>query len=81
MYYAQIADKQLQNNIYLKLSYKSHFKVVVDGMPSKQICYFVINSYKKTIFIKNKEYILDKVSTLDITKHRKAIINEAVRYL
>tara|TARA_B100000575_G_C23111292_1_gene641965 strand:- start:50 stop:1078 length:1029 start_codon:yes stop_codon:yes gene_type:complete len=76
---SKIQNSQINRVTYK--DYKGHFKVVVDGMPSKQICYFVINSYKKTIFIKDKEYMLDKVSTLDITKHRKAIINEAVRYL
>ena len=38
--------------------YKGLFKIVVDDMPSKQICYLVLNGSKKSINIKGKEYIL-----------------------
>tara|TARA_Y100000590_G_scaffold452674_1_gene596267 strand:- start:54 stop:1082 length:1029 start_codon:yes stop_codon:yes gene_type:complete len=61
--------------------YKGLFKIVVDDMPSKQICYLVLNGSKKSINIKGKEYILKNVSSKEITKHRRLIVNEAVKLL
>lgn len=61
--------------------YKGQFKIIVDDMPSKQICYFVLNSYKTVIVINNQEYALEAVSSKEITKYKRLIIQEAVKVL
>ena len=61
--------------------YKGQFKIVVDDMPSKQICYFVINNYKNTITIGSKEFELETISSKEITKYKRFIIQEAVKVL
>lgn len=61
--------------------YKGQFKIIIDDMPSKQICYFVLNSYKTVIVINNLEYALDAVSSKEITKYKRLIIQEAVKVL
>ena len=61
--------------------YKGQFKIIIDGMPSKQVCYLVINDYKKTIHIKGNEYCLSKVSSVEITKYKSYIVSEAIKYL
>lgn len=61
--------------------YKGQFKIIVDGMPSKQICYFVLNNYKNTITVNNKEFKLDSISSKEITRYKRFIIQEAIKVL
>ena len=61
--------------------YKGHFKIIIDDMPSKSVCYLIINDYKKSINIKGKEYSLSNISSREITRHRSLIVNEAIKYL
>ncbi|MFL2490321.1 MAG: type I restriction enzyme HsdR N-terminal domain-containing protein [Candidatus Neomarinimicrobiota bacterium] len=77
-------SSKINNNDLDRVGYKDYkglFKIIIDDMPSKQICYLVLNSYKKSINIKGKEYILKSISPKEITKYRKHIVNEAVRLL
>ena len=61
--------------------YKGQFKIIIDDMPSKQICYLILDNYKKSININNKEYHLDSISSKEITKYRKHIVDEAKKIL
>ena len=61
--------------------YKGHFKIIIDDMPSKSVCYLIINQYKKSINVKGKEYSLSNISSREITRHRSLIVNEAIKYL
>ncbi len=61
--------------------YKGQFKVIIDDMPSKQICYLVFDKYKKSINIKDKQFELNTISSKGITKYKRYIINEAVNKL
>ena len=61
--------------------YKGQFKIIVDDMPSKEICHIVIKDSKKYISINNKEYNIESVSAKEITKHRKHLVDSAIKYL
>ena len=61
--------------------YKGQFKIIIDGMPSKQICFLVINENKKAINVKGKDYSLSKISSFEITKYKSFIVSEAIKYL
>lgn len=61
--------------------YKGQFKIIVDDMPSKEICHIVIKDSKKYISINNKEYNIESVSAKEITKHRRPLVDSAIKYL
>ena len=61
--------------------YKGQFKIIIDGMPSKQICYLVINENKKAIYFKGNEFSLSKISSFEITKYKSYIVSEAIKFL
>jgi len=61
--------------------YKGQFKIIVDDMPSKEICHIVIKDSKKYISINNKEYNIESVSAKEITKHRRHLVDSAIKYL
>lgn len=58
--------------------YKTHFKIIIDNMPSKEICYLKINSNKKSLVVNNEEFLLENISAKSITKYRKKIVNSAI---
>ena len=58
--------------------YKGLFKIIVDNMPTKEICYFKLTTSKKSIVINKEEFLLENVSAKSITKYRKQIINSAI---
>ncbi len=61
--------------------YKGQFKIIVDNMPSKEICHIVIKDSKKYISISNKEYPIEFVSAKEITKHRRQLVESAIKHL
>ncbi len=61
--------------------YKGQFKIIVDNMPSKEICHIVIKDSKKYISINNKEYPIEFVSAKEITKHRRQLVESAIKHL
>tara|TARA_B100000242_G_scaffold293358_1_gene271209 strand:- start:821 stop:1849 length:1029 start_codon:yes stop_codon:yes gene_type:complete len=61
--------------------YKGQFKIIVDNMPSKEICHIVIKDSKKYISINDKEYHIESVSAKEITKHRRHLVDSAIKYL
>ena len=58
--------------------YKGFFKILVDNMPTKEICYLKLNSAKKSIVINKEEFIIDDVSAKSITKHKSKIVNSSI---
>ncbi len=58
--------------------YKGIFKIIIDNMPSKEVCYLKLNTHKKSIVINKEEFIIDDVSAKSITKYRTKLINSAV---
>ena len=61
--------------------YKGHFKIIVDNMPSKEICYLVLSDNIKKIGFGNDSFVLGKVSAIEIAKHKKRLIEKALKYL
>ncbi len=58
-----------------RIGYKDYkvfkFKIVFDGMPSKEVCNLTLTNSLKRIAIGRETYDLDKVSTVEISKFRK----------
>lgn len=61
--------------------YKGQFKVMVDDMPSKEICHLILNSSSKCIIINNISYDLGKVSTLELSKFKKKLVDSAFKHI
>jgi hypothetical protein len=59
--------------------YKGQFKIMVDDMPSKEVCHLILNSSSKTIVIDNISYELDKVSTITLSKYKKKLVDSALK--
>lgn len=58
--------------------YKGHLKIIVDNMPSKEICNLVLNEKSQKIQFNKDSYELAKVSAEEIAKHKKRIVEEAI---
>lgn len=76
---SKINNKQIDRIGYK--DYKGQFKIIVDNMPSKEICHIVIKDSKKYISINNKEYPIEFVSAKEITKHRRQLVESAIKHL
>jgi hypothetical protein len=61
--------------------YRSHFKVIFDDMPSKEICQLFISSSSKKIVIKDEAFELDTVSTVELTKYRRKLVDSALQFV
>ena len=61
--------------------YKGQFKIIVDNMPSKEICHLIFNENSKKINFNGSISLLSKVSADEIAKHKKAIVDSAIKYL
>jgi len=61
--------------------YKGQFKIMVDGMPSKEICHLILSSSSKTIVIDNTPFELSKVSTLVLSKYKKKLVDSALKQI
>ena len=59
--------------------YKGQFKIMVDDMPSREVCHLILNSSSKTIVIDNISYELDKVSTITLSKYKKKLVDSALK--
>ena len=62
--------KNLDKRIGFK-DYKTQFKIVLDNMPSKEICNLILTNTTKRLVIDNVDYELLTVSTLELSKYRK----------
>ncbi len=62
--------KNLDERIGFK-DYKTEFKIVLDNMPSKEICNLILTNTTKRLVIDNVDYELLTVSTLELSKYRK----------
>ena len=51
--------------------YKTQFKIVLDNMPSKEICNLILTNTTKRLVIDNIDHELLTVSTLELSKYRK----------
>ena len=58
--------------------YKSQFKIVLDNMPSKEICNLILSDSSKRLVINKTSYELDSVSTLEISKYKKKLVDSAM---
>jgi hypothetical protein len=57
--------------------YKGHCKIVVDNMPSKEICNLSITSLNKRLTISGQTYELEKISNVEISKYKKKLVDSA----
>ena len=60
--------------------YKGQFKIVFDGMPSKEVCNLTLTNSLKRIAIGRETFDLDKVSTVEISKFRKKLVDAAFKH-
>ena len=60
---------------------KGFFAVVVDNMPSKEICRFIINDYSKKLIVDGDDYLIENISAREITKFKKHIVEKATNLL
>lgn len=77
-------SSKIKNDDLDRISYKDYkgqFKIIIDNMPSKQICFFIINKFKNSLVIKDKEFQLNAISSKEITKYKRFIVKEAIRHL
>jgi hypothetical protein len=58
--------------------YKGQFKIIVDNMPSKEICHLILNQRTLKIEFEKDSFQLMKVSAEEIAKHKKRIVKEAI---
>ena len=58
--------------------YKGFFRILVDNMPTKEVCYLKLNSTIKSLVVNKEELILDDVSAKSITKYKTKIVNSAI---
>ena len=61
--------------------YKGHFKIMIDDMPSREICSLVIKDYIKTLYINGQEYTLNSLSNKEMVKYRKKLTDAALSIL
>ena len=61
--------------------YKGQFKIIVDNMPSKEICHLVLNERTQKIEFGKDSFELMKVSAEEIAKHKKRIVDSATLHL
>ena len=61
--------------------YKTHSKIIVDGMPTKEICQLVFSEKKNIILINSNEYSIDDISAKEITKHKRHLVDSAITKL
>tara|TARA_B100000282_G_scaffold148907_1_gene107226 strand:+ start:678 stop:908 length:231 start_codon:yes stop_codon:yes gene_type:complete len=54
---------------------------IIDDMPSKQICNLSFNENNLKINIAKDAYSLLKISTLEIAKHKKNLVDNALKLL
>lgn len=61
--------------------YKGQFKIVVDEMPSKEVCNITITNSSKSISIENNSYELKEISTIELAKFKKKLVNSALKHI
>ena len=61
--------------------YKGMFKVIIDEMPSKEVCQIVVNNKLNKLIVDNQDYLLESISAKELTKYKKPIVNEALKFL
>ena len=61
--------------------YKGQFKIIVDEMPSKEICNFNLSTNSKNITINGVPFELDKVSTLELSRYKKKLVDSALLHV
>ena len=79
---SKISSQDLKRISYR--DYKGHFKIMIDNMPSKEICSLVIKDYIKTLYINGQEYeeyTLNSLSNKEMVKYRKKLTDAALSIL
>lgn len=61
--------------------YKYHSKIIVDGMPTKEICRLVFLENKNQIEINNNKFPINDISAKEITKHKRQLVDSAITKL
>lgn len=59
--------------------YKGQFKIIVDDMPSKEICHLILSTTTNSIVIDGISYSLEKVSTFELSKYKKKLVDAALK--
>ena len=61
--------------------YKGQFKIVFDGMPSKEVCNLTLTNSLKRIAFGKETTDLDRVSTVELSRFRKKLVDNASKYI
>tara|TARA_B110000211_G_scaffold156278_1_gene177162 strand:- start:257 stop:1297 length:1041 start_codon:yes stop_codon:yes gene_type:complete len=75
---------KINNNDLERIDYKDykyHSKIIVDGMPTKEICRLVFLENKTQIEINKNVYPINDISAKEITKHKRHLIDSAITKL
>ena len=59
--------------------YKGQFKILIDDMPSKEICHLILSTTTNSIVIDGVSYNLEKVSTFELSKYKKKLVDSALK--
>ena len=57
--------------------YKGQLKIIIDNMPSKEICHLNLSSTSKRLVINGESFELEKISTLELSKYKKKLVDSA----
>jgi len=57
--------------------YKGHCKIVIDNMPTKEICNLKLSSTAKKLTISGETYELDTISNIELSKYKKKLVDSA----
>ena len=61
--------------------YKGQFKIMVDEMPSKEICNLKLTGSEHIIVIDNISFQIGKISTLALSKFKKKLVDAALKQI
>jgi len=61
--------------------YKGQFKIVFDDMPSKEVCNLTLTNSLKRIAFGKETTDLDRISTVELSRFRKKLVDNASKYI
>ena len=79
-----LAMTPLLKKNYKRIGYKDYrtqFKILIDDMPSKEICNLTLTKKIQKLSIKNKSFELKGISTVELSKYRKKLVDRALEII
>jgi len=76
---SKFSNKDLERITHRDL--KHSFTILVDNVKTKKICSLELKETKKSIEVGNRKFLLKNLSISSILKHKKQIVDSALKYL